>query len=411
MERCSSAGVCVFIIHHDTMGALRHRDTTEKAIGSLELQEEPRTSGKADTARKCGSGSEELATAKVQAKVSALMPWLPGIGRIAEWLMFDNMHHQWLLLAACFWVILMFMVASKFITLTFKDPDAYSAKQEFLFLTAVPDAGRLPGETHFPEELKPTGKMLVEPLVYAQRLELMRNVCREDALRNLSHTAVSKFVLDRIFVCDKHKILFCQTPKVGNTQWKKVLIVLNGVCSAGLKTYFKFFIVRDPFERLISAFKDKFVHNPRFEPWYRHEIAPGIIRKYRRNRTETRGIQFEDFVRYLGDPNHRWLDLQFGDHIIHWVTYVELCAPCEITYSVVGHHETLEDDAPYILREAGIDHLVAYPTIPLGITAYNRTKVEQYFLGISKRDIRRLYARFEGDFKLFGYQKPEFLLN
>lgn len=186
---------------------------------------------------------------------------------------------------------------------------------------------------------------------------------------------------------------------------------LSSTFFLSLKTYFKFFIVRDPFERLISAFKDKFVHNPRFEPWYRHEIAPGIIRKYRRNRTETRGIQFEDFVRYLGDPNHRWLDLQFGDHIIHWVTYVELCAPCEITYSVVGHHETLEDDAPYILREAGIDHLVSYPTIPLGITAYNRTKVEHYFLGISKRDIRRLYARFEGDFKLFGYQKPEFLLN
>lgn len=127
---------------------------------------------------------------------------------------------------------------------------------------------------------------------YAQRLELMRNVCREDALRNLSHTAVSKFVLDRIFVCDKHKILFCQTPKVGNTQWKKVLIVLNGAFPSieeipenvvhdheknglprlssfseaeiqkRLKTYFKFFIVRDPFERLISAFKDKFVHNP-----------------------------------------------------------------------------------------------------------------------------------------------------
>lgn len=44
-------------------------------------------------------------------------------GRIIEWLPFDNMHHQWLLLAACFWVIFMFMVASKFITLTFKDPD------------------------------------------------------------------------------------------------------------------------------------------------------------------------------------------------------------------------------------------------------------------------------------------------
>lgn len=85
--------------------------------------------------------------------------------------------------------------------------------------------------------LQPTGKMLsdgqlVQPLVYMERLELIRNVCRDEALKNLSHTAVSKFVLDRIFVCDKHKILFCQTPKVGNTQWKKVLIVLNGTCRA-----------------------------------------------------------------------------------------------------------------------------------------------------------------------------------
>ncbi|VTJ85419.1 Hypothetical predicted protein [Marmota monax] len=331
------------------------------------------------------------------------------------------MHQQWLLLAACFWVIFMFMVASKFITLTFKDPDGYSAKQEFLFLTTVPEAGKTREEKHFAEDPKPAGRMPpAAPLIYMERLELIRNVCRDEALRNLSHTAVSKFVLDRIFVCDKHKILFCQTPKVGNTQWKKVLIVLNGAFpsieeipenvvhdhgrTASLVSPPS---AKDPFERLISAFKDKFVHNPRFEPWYRHEIAPGIIRKYRKNR----GIQFEDFVRYLGDPNHRWLDLQFGDHIIHWVTYVELCAPCEIKYSVIGHHETLEEDAPYILREAGIDHLVSYPTIPPDVTVYNRTKVERYFLGISKRDIRRLYARFEGDFKLFGYQKPDFLLN
>lgn len=86
-----------------------------------------------------------------------------------------------------------------------------------------------------PCSLQPTGKMLsdsrlVQPLVYMERLELIRNVCRDEALKSLSHTAVSKFVLDRIFVCDKHKILFCQTPKVGNTQWKKVLIVLNGAC-------------------------------------------------------------------------------------------------------------------------------------------------------------------------------------
>lgn len=64
--------------------------------------------------------------------------------------------------------------------------------------------------------------------VTERRIELLATVCKNSSLRNLTHVSISKFVLDRIFVCDKHKILFCQTPKVGNTQWKKVLIVLNG---------------------------------------------------------------------------------------------------------------------------------------------------------------------------------------
>ncbi|RXN22063.1 carbohydrate sulfotransferase 10 isoform X2 [Labeo rohita] len=182
-----------------------------------------------------------------------------------------------------------------------------------------------------------------------------------------------------------------------------------------LNSYFKFFIVRDPFERLISAFKDKFVKNPRFEPWYKHNIAPAIIRKYRKNHhddSESVGLQFEDFVRYLGDKSGRQrLDMQFGDHIIHWLTYAELCAPCDISYNVVGHHETLEHDAPYILKAAGIADLVSYPNIPPGITHYNRTKVERYFTGISQRDVRRLYARYQGDFSLFDYRRPAFLLD
>ncbi len=64
--------------------------------------------------------------------------------------------------------------------------------------------------------------------VSERRIELLSSVCKNSSLKNLTHVSISKFVLDRIFVCDKHKILFCQTPKVGNTQWKKVLIVLNG---------------------------------------------------------------------------------------------------------------------------------------------------------------------------------------
>ncbi|XP_053563610.1 carbohydrate sulfotransferase 10 [Bombina bombina] len=354
------------------------------------------------------------------------------------------MHHHWLMLVACLWVLFILMVASKFITLTVKQPEGYGTKQGLQTILPEIEKTTVTEVRNLQIDSQPTARSPKDwnrtNLIHKERLDLLRSVCRNESIHNQSHSVISKFVLDRIFVSDKHKILFCQTPKVGNTQWKKVLIVLNGAYSSveeipdivvhdheknglprlssysapdiqeRLNSYFKFFIVRDPFERLISAFKDKFVHNPRFEPWYKHEIAPVIIRKYRKDRRVSRGgMQFQDFVRYLGDPNHRFLDLQFGDHIIHWVTYVELCAPCNINYSVIGHHETLEEDAPYILKEAGIDKLVSFPAIPPGITHYNKSKVQNYFSKVSKRDIKRLYARFEGDFKLFGYKEPIFL--
>ncbi|XP_041054893.1 carbohydrate sulfotransferase 10 isoform X1 [Carcharodon carcharias] len=361
--------------------------------------------------------------------------------------MSENMRHRCLLLAVCGWAVFMLLFVSKFITLTLRDKEEYGTKPQILDKTVTNYVKKLkPQEQTLYTDDQPSQSTLnkVDPhwdTVHAERFNLLKNICRNTSLRNLTHSPITKFVLDRIFVRDKHKILFCQTPKVGNTQWKKVLIVLNGEFKSiedipeplihnhernglprlssysepeitkRLNTYFKFFIVRDPFERLISAFKDKFLKNPRFEPWYRYNIAPAIIQKYRRNRTETKGLQFDDFIRYLGDPNHKWLDIKIGEPIIHWATYVELCAPCEIKYNVIGHHETLEKDAPYILRKAGINNLVSYPPIPPGITAYNRTKVEQYFSGISKRDIKRLHARFQGDFKLFGYDEPEFLLN
>ncbi|XP_028656445.1 carbohydrate sulfotransferase 10 isoform X1 [Erpetoichthys calabaricus] len=367
----------------------------------------------------------------------------------ARWLISDIMRHHWLLLGACGWVLLILMFASKFINFPFRRPDDYGGKPKSISAT-VATPGDIQLQLVDKKRIPTEGLLTAKPLpvdyedweaVQAGRLDRLSRLCSNDSLKNLTHTPITKFILDRIFVCDKHKILFCQTPKVGNTQWKKVLIVLNGAFSSvdkipenvihhhdknglprlsslneseilkRLNSYFKFFIVRDPFERLISAFKDKFVQNPRSEPWYKHDIAPAIMRKYRRNHSEAKGLQFEDFVRYLGDPNHKRLDRQFGDHIIHWITYVELCAPCDIVYNAIGHHETLERDAPYILKAAGIDHLVSYPTIPPGITLYNKTKVEQYFSGIGKRDIQRLYARFQGDFTLFGYKKPDFLLD
>ncbi|XP_077368440.1 carbohydrate sulfotransferase 10-like isoform X4 [Festucalex cinctus] len=343
------------------------------------------------------------------------------------------MRHHWLFLGACGWVLLILVFVTKFISR--KAVDEY--EERFggqSSTTSELRAVKLPlstvGKTvsqqpdQWRAQSSATPAMTEWDFVVEKRLQLLSAVCKNNSLMNLTHIPISKFVLDRIFVCDKHNILFCQTPKVGNTQWKKVLITLNGAFS-GVEEIPENLVhdhEKNGLPRLSSmtpqeiTHSDKFIKNPRFEPWYRHNIAPVIIRKYRRSHRDSdlaaAGLHFEDFVRYLGDvEGRRRLDRQFGEHIIHWTTYAELCAPCDIRYDVIGHHETLERDAAHILKRAAIERLVSYPSIPPGITRYNKTKIERYFSGVSKRDIRRLYVRYQGDFRLFGYPTPDFLLN
>ncbi|XP_032812621.1 carbohydrate sulfotransferase 10 isoform X3 [Petromyzon marinus] len=355
----------------------------------------------------------------------------------------------WVLSCAVTWAVLAVLLLSRLLSMN--RPPYRGLTTEFFSRTEIGNFSRSLSRPKQHLSKESPGRAETRSTVEAvqrERQELLRRVCADPALHNLTHTNVSHFVLSRIFVCDHYRILFCQTPKVGNTQWKKVLLVANGERSsrAGkgrynstsdvpedivhqhdknglprlsslppgevslrLRTYFKFLIVREPFDRIISAFKDKFVKNPRQEPWYRQRIAPAIVRRYGSGPARRHALRFEDFVRYLGDAQAERLDAAFGEHIIHWVTYVRLCAPCQIDYDAVGHHETLESDAPYVLRRAGVPGHAAYPPIPPGVTAFNRSKVQHYFRGISPTWIRRLYRRYEGDFRLFGYEEPSFL--
>nr|XP_029502469.1 carbohydrate sulfotransferase 10-like [Oncorhynchus nerka]XP_029502471.1 carbohydrate sulfotransferase 10-like [Oncorhynchus nerka] len=150
-----------------------------------------------------------------------------------------TMRHHWLLVGACGWVLLILVFANKFINFNARTTDDYGEKTEMQSWTqpGVKTIKSLPAQKsdrRAPKSsnLSSVGPSMANPTdwntVEMRRRELLSAVCKNDSLKNLTHTSINKFVLDRIFVCDKHKILFCQTPKVGNTQWKKVLIVLNG---------------------------------------------------------------------------------------------------------------------------------------------------------------------------------------
>ena len=229
-------------------------------------------------------------------------------------------------------------------------------------------------------------------------------------------------------VLEKYKLVYCSVPKVACTVWKRILAnlegynITNGVHkktkgklrilsnyttedrSKILKTYKKFMFVREPFERLLSAYKDCFwgKFKRRMDTWKRYRK---IIRFVLATRTgldidvNADNTTFEQFATYLV---LRWREgVSFQEH---WREQNKLCHPCQVQFDYVGHYETLQDDAQFILQKTKLDDKVFFPEWqPTNTSALMRT----YYSTLSLLRIRQLWDIYKKDFELFGYSYPE----
>lgn len=179
-----------------------------------------------------------------------------------------------------------------------------------------------------------------------------------------------------------------------------------------LKKYTKFLFVRDPFVRLISAYRNKF--EMRNEDFYRR-FAQVMLRRYARQPTPPASADeafavgvtptFAHFVQYLLDPDTE-RELPFNEH---WRQVYRLCHPCQIDYDFVGHLETAEEDAEHLLRQLRVDNVVEFPTSNRNLTASSWEA--DWFGAVPVEARRKLYKLYEPDFRLFGYDRPDSVLN
>ena len=120
------------------------------------------------------------------------------------------------------------------------------------------------------------------------------------------------------------------------------------------ETYFKFTFVREPFERILSAYKDKFVH-PRFPHLMLQLHGRAILRTVRPNASKSaldklNDITFREFIEYLvtkgSDKSTPVMDW-------HWDNYVNICGMCAVNYTFIGHYETFDQDLADFKEAAG----------------------------------------------------------
>ncbi|MBZ3876489.1 Carbohydrate sulfotransferase 13 [Sciurus carolinensis] len=269
--------------------------------------------------------------------------------------------------------------------------------------------------------------------VHRQRRDLLRRACSR-------HTRRQRLLrpedLRHVLVDDTHGLLYCYVPKVACTNWKRVLLALSGRARGDprsipaheahapgrlpsladfspaeinrrLRAYLAFLFVREPFERLASAYRNKFARP--YSATFQRRYGTRIVRRLRPRADPdalARGhdVRFAEFLAYLLDPRTR-RDEPFNEH---WERAHALCHPCRLRYDVVGKFETLAEDAAFVLGLVGASGL-RFPAPPRPKAVPARDQAARLFQDISPFYQRRLFDLYKMDFLLFNYSAPAYL--
>ncbi|CAH1784911.1 unnamed protein product [Owenia fusiformis] len=241
-----------------------------------------------------------------------------------------------------------------------------------------------------------------------------------------------------ILVSNKLKMVYCMIPKVASSSWLTALLTLHmGIAIEELDVwpiwkenvhpphltdysteiqkkilgeYFKFMFIRDPLDRLISAWDDKFNHT---KPYYSHRYGTEIIQRYRANPSIEAvqtgdNVTFNELVSYITDIDV----IQRADE--HWRPMTDLCHPCLIDYDMYGNFYNVEEESKFVFKNLDINESnMTLPHANLGnnntksiLNGYNKTvetsKLKEFYSHISLEKIIKLQDQYKQDYALFS---------
>jgi chondroitin 4-sulfotransferase 11 len=280
-------------------------------------------------------------------------------------------------------------------------------------------------------------------IIYDQRLQNIRERCEKIKGQRPSLEQIwesGQEIEFPMIVDEGNKLMYCELPKVGSSNWKRVLIKLTderfedirNVLAIRkprkldhynltyltdypvekrlemLKTYYTFTVVRDPIERVLSAYRDK-----AFD-----EFRGGIGRRTysfleKRNQAD-KFIDYdvESFHRFVAYLSARGPEVgakgDFGIRVRHWTRFFDICRVCDVDWNFLGKVESIVEDAAYMLADVNLSSVVEYPYYR---KATDTDQIKRYFSGLTKEGLERLYYTYQLDFELFQYSIPQYVLD
>ena len=227
----------------------------------------------------------------------------------------------------------------------------------------------------------------------------------------------------RIIVNEERRFLYCPIPKAANTAWKATLLGPNRPSDpkqlhnrdvgfiylselshekwvAIRDRLFKFTFVRDPYSRLLSAFKDKFENlstsadRPGRDPFWLKYGAKLKRDAHEVGVAENNGpdLTFNEFVRVVCRMTPKTMNE-------HWHPQALLACVGEIKYDFIGHFERLDRDVPMALANLGVD---SFPTLQdMRWRPTNALDLVDNYYNPELRELVR--QKYDVDFRAFDY--------
>ena len=258
------------------------------------------------------------------------------------------------------------------------------------------------------------------------RKQQLRNYCLEHADETEPGPWDKNQRLEQFLIDDDNKFIYCAVPKAASTPLRLTLIRLknnSGITITEstvhlpkmwrhlgeytnstelpkhLVRHFKFLFVRDPFHRLLSGYRDKFFgKNKRYTNGLRRMIVTAFRpEEVKEVGTETNNVTFTEFLTFI---------LSVSNPLTrdgHWRQIQRLCFPCAFDFDFIGYFETLEEDAAYLLKKAGLDDRVTFPPVR---SSKASSDFMTYYSQVPREVIFKLGEAFRSDFEMFGYPFP-----
>ncbi|KAF6019561.1 CHST14 [Bugula neritina] len=218
---------------------------------------------------------------------------------------------------------------------------------------------------------------------------------------------------------DGNKLVYCPIPKAGWSTWKWLLYRESGKLDTGFQSEWhkigfkvirnghnshfihRLIFVRDPYDRLVSAYKDKVLRD-----------AGRYVRQFKqpcksKNRPPAPALTFSQFIQCIIDEAYTYSDNistfgTGGKMDIHWRPQTLLCNFCESNFNIIGHLEHMNEDLTEALKVLHMNTTLAKKNA----SSTNKTKdlpLSYWYNQLDQRlrsDLAMLYSH---DFRLLGY--------